>query len=134
MKGQKSELYFTLIVYASPILFWGIIILIYYCYGFEMVFKSIFNILLGILYAYGSFICAFYYNKLLRCEKLKDSHTKQIEFNNKFQYDLELSRRDNFITEYSKCSIEYHGAARMLYILQGIIAIAVSIEIVLGWA
>jgi len=79
-----------------------------------MVFKSIFNILLGILYAYGSFICAFYYNKLLRCERMKESITKHIEFTNNEQYELKQSRSDKFHEEYSKSSSEYHGAARVL--------------------
>ena len=133
MRKSKVELNFNLLKFVIPIIFWGITITIYYFLGFEIVFKTIFNLLLGLLYAYGSFICAYYYNKLLRCERIKDSFTKQIEFRTKEQDELEQQRRDKFNEEYSTSSTEYHGAARILYILQGIIAIAVSIEFLLGW-
>jgi hypothetical protein len=134
MKYIKTERFYRLIYFTAPFLLWGILITIYYFFGFKIVFKSVFNFLLGLLYAYGSFICAYYYNKNLRCERIKDSFNKTIEFKSNEQYELDQKRRDKFYEEFSRYSTEYHGASKMLYILQGIIAFVVSIEFLLGWA
>lgn len=118
----------------GPFLFWGIIASIWYFLGLEIAFKTLFNFLLGLLYAFTSFYCAYCYNKNLEFEKRKDWFLKDVDYMNMEQYKLEKNRRELLYNELVKFNSEYHSANKMLFILQGIIAFVVSFEFLLGWA
>ncbi|MGB3228222.1 MAG: hypothetical protein WBB02_09660 [Saprospiraceae bacterium] len=116
-----------------PLIFWGIIILIYHFLGLEIVVKSFFNFLLGLIYAFGSFLCFYYYNKNLHYERNKDRFLEKISYTNMEQHELEQKRRDKFFEEYTEYSRQYHDSARILYFFQGLIAVALSLEFLCGW-
>lgn len=117
-----------------PILFWGIIATIWYFLGLEIAFKTIFNFLLGLVYAFTSFYCAYCHNSSLEFEKRKDWFLKDFDYMNIEQYKLENERRQLLYNKLSSYNSEYQSANKALYILQGIIALIVSLEFLFGWA
>lgn len=89
---------------------------------------------MGLLYAFASFLCYHYYKKNLYYEVHKERYLGEMKLNNKDQYNLEQERRDKFWQDYANVPAEYHSAARGSYLIQGIIAVILSIEFLLGWA
>lgn len=116
-----------------PFIFWGVIVSIRYFLGFQKAFMTIFNFFLGLQYAFVSFYCASCQNKSIDFENRKDWFFEEFKYDNLEQFKIEKERRQDLYNSLSTYHLEYKSANKWLYVLQGAIAVIVSLEFLLGW-
>lgn len=95
--------------------------------GVSITFKVYFIFLLGILYGVLSIRCFYVYPKHLYYEQHKARFSEQPETHNTEAAKRERQRIDEFLA-HAKYSTEYNQLSQLLYLLQGVTALALGVE------
>lgn len=127
-KGN-SKLYYTMLTFLVALIGSTIIALntVSFAAGVQITFKVYFTLFLGILYGILSIRCFYVYPKHLYFEQNKAQLLEQPETNN-IEASKRESQRREFVFAHAKYSAEYNQLSQLLYLLQGVMALAICIE------